>query len=311
MNDLISVREYANKIDEVTMKQFGKDITIDLDFILEEKKKEFRSLIENRLEDFIVLFDIALKLSIQIHEICKKNNSESKTSLALVVLSAKIVTMMISIRTLLYSGMMDGIKCLQRSLIETINLFFSCLSNKEFSNKFANKEEMYDNDEFWNKNISRGKLNKDIVRLFSKLDYKQEFIDYFRNRRNEQQKFLSNSIHSSFNSSFSNFIMITLDFKYNDDCYGKVTTAYPNMILSLLEDINILSMVFYDSVNKKISEHFLTFDFGKDNFVYCHFYNQYKILFEEYHLRLKNEGDKYSQMLKEAYNFFLQNQFKD
>lgn len=212
---------------------------------LEEQLINLRPLINENLDDFILLFDIGIHALVELHQAYLELNKSSSSHFSHVVLSAKVCTLLLGIRKLLMAGRVDAIKCLNRSLIETVDLLYVCIQNMEFAAQYGDTKQLYDNKEFYKKNIKDKKLLQHIRKLFNTLEANPKEVKSFFKRREQSQEFLSNSLHGSFNAAFSNFMMYKLDFSdISNDLFGKVTTAYPNIILYLLEEIlNLLNVI--------------------------------------------------------------------
>jgi len=294
----------SSRLDSAFIKKFKINPVIKIENNLNRKERSNTSILRKHLDNQMALYDEGLKLVIQIHEICKSNHQETKQGFSLLILSAKMVTLLIGIRKMLFSGLVDCVKTLKRPFIETIDIFYACLNNQKLSGSFAVKNEMYDNDQFYWKNFSKGKLKPDISALFRKISPNEEYITYFFERREGLKKFLSNSIHSSFNSSFSNYMMCTLEGEISDDYWGKVTTAYPSQLFSLLEEINLLSQIFNETLSLKISEELKNIDIKEVNPIYTHYYNKFGLLYSLNAEEFKKEAEAFPAFFKEMEDYF-------
>jgi len=295
--DSLNIKIVSQKADEEFYKQKSNTPPIDLDSVLSERYKEFDNLLNSKLSDHLVLFDDGIKTIIGIHEICKHNYGETKEGLSFVILSSKMVGLLLGIRKMIYSGLGDCIKNLNRPLIETIDVFFACLINKELSDSFARKDKSYDNNDFYWKNFAKDKLSKECNKLFRSLLITEEYISFLNNKRKDQRSFLSQSIHSSFNASFASYIMSTIDFNISDSCFGKITTAFPMLIMRLIEDIYIFDSIFYAALDKEISSDFENLKIEKADPIYFHYHVKFELLYANYWEFLYNQAQAYPNFL--------------
>jgi len=277
------------------MKKNSIDPTINLEDRLDIKYDECKTLLLNYLEEYLILFDDGLKIAIKIHELCEFNQHKIKKGLSFVVLSSKIVGLLIGIRGLLFSGLPDNVKILNRSLFETIDIFNACLINKELSDSYSRTDCFYNNDEFYWKHFSKGKLQKECNKLFLKINISEEYIRKMNDIRNNEHSFYSNSVHASFQSSMALYIMPTIDMKFTMDYFGRVTTAYPNILMKLIEEIYLFSEVFFNVLDKKVSIDFKDLKPNEIDPLYFHYYNKYKVLYTENWKRLFINVPKYAQ----------------
>lgn len=301
-----SVRDISIEIDQLLYQETGLIPVKNIELELNKKQDECTDIIFKQLDDFMIIFDEGIKTIIKIHDVCELVHSNTMGGFSLAVLSAKMVSLLLGIRKMIYSGLVDCVKNLQRPLIETIDIFLACLNNEDISADFGKKSAMYDNNKFWKDNFAYGKVNKEIVQLFTRLEASEEYIEYFTQKRKDQKNFLSNSIHSSFNSAFVNYLMCTLDGEYSNDLFGKVTTAYPNMLLNLIEDINLLNQVFYTVLERKLCSQLEGFDVHNDDILYNHHYMKYDYLYSANCMRLNDICNQYSSALEEARKLTLQ-----
>jgi hypothetical protein len=251
---IVSLAEISQRLDTTFFELTGIELpTSELERQLNEKEAELRPLIQNNLADGIMLYDIGVCTLIEIHNIFVTLNKETKEHLSYVVLTAKMCTLALSIRKMLMAGMVDSLKCLQRPLLETVDLFYACLINTDLSKMYGNTSGLYDNKEFWKRNLKDRKLMIDIRNLFRTLEADNDAVRQFFRRRTDAQEFLSNSLHGSFNAAFSNYMMINIDFSgVSTDIFGKVTTAYPKILLDLLQEILIVIETVEVSIMKRI-----------------------------------------------------------
>jgi len=235
------IKQYSKKLDKAFKRNFGLNDSVELDNKLENQSKKNKKILDKELESYLVLFDDGLNLIIQIHEVCKSTHHEDKSGLSFLVLSSKLITLLIGIRKMIYSGLPDCIKNLQRPFIETIDIFFACIINDKLNESFSSTNELSDNNDFYWKHFSKDKLPSEYKKLFEKLSITPDYIQFLIDRRKKQKSFLSESIHSSFNASFSNYIMTDLNFEFSESYWGKITSAYPMMLMDLIQDIYIFA----------------------------------------------------------------------
>jgi hypothetical protein len=100
--------------------------------------------------------------------------------------------------------------------------------------------------------------------------------------------------------------MCTIDFDFSNDCYGKVTTAYPKMLMELIEDIYLFNQIFYTVLDKKIASDLEKIEIRKDS-VNFHFYNKFKTLYEENWENLYSKAEEYSRFFEEVINEMKKN----
>ncbi|MGD9555611.1 MAG: hypothetical protein AB7V25_01180 [Mangrovibacterium sp.] len=280
----------SKKLDKAFQKISGINPNIDLDEIFLKNFKINKTLLSSKMNDYLILFDEGIKVIIRIHELCKN----SKVGLSYTVLTAKLVTLSIGIRQMLHSGFVDCTKNLQRPFIETIDVLYACLINKELNDRFANTQEKYDSNDFYWKNFSKDKLKKDHVKLFRKIRITEEYIDFLIGRRKNQRSFLSESIHVSFISSMANFLMATIDWKISDSYYGKITTAYPMLLMDLIEEIYIFSQIFVKAITEKACKDFETLDIDA---LTSHYLKKYESIYILYHKHLYEKAEAFPKLL--------------
>ena len=87
------------------------------------------------------------------------------------------------------AGMVDAIKCLNRSLIETVDLLYVCIQNIEFAAQYGDTKQLYDNKEFYKNNIKNKKLQQHIRKLFNTLEADPKEVKSFLNAENSLKNF--------------------------------------------------------------------------------------------------------------------------
>ena len=275
---------------------------INLDHILKIQNKKLSKTLNENLEDHLVIYDEGLKLIISIHELCKSHLLQKNYASSFVVLSAKMVSLMLGIRQMIHSGLSDCMKNLNRPLIESFDTFQACLINQELNNAFSNTNEMYDNNDFFWKNFAKGKLNKECNKLYEKLEIEKDIIKYIEERKKLIKSYLSESIHSSFNAAFSSYLMMTIDFNISSDIYGKITTGFPRLLISLIEEISIFNTIFKLSLDKNISKDFLGIENQPTYKNYEFYQNKYGALCEIFLEKLENDFIEMSNQINEIKN---------
>ena len=136
---------------------------------------------------------------------------------------------------------MDAVKSIYRPFHEMIEIFFACLIDKDFAEKYGNPNVMYDNNEFWRNNINGNKLDRYINRIFDELEYPKESKKEYFKRRDDSNKFLSETLHDSFNSTFSRSDIVGPDkMNYNHfmKAYDTVYDLYYQDLYKKADDID-------------------------------------------------------------------------
>jgi hypothetical protein len=294
------IKRQSKKLDKAFKRNFGLNGSVELDKKLENQSKKNKKILDKELESYLVLFDDGLNLIIQIHEVCKSTHQENKSGISFLILSSKLITLLIGIRKMIYSGLPDCIKNLQRPFIETIDVFFACIINDKLNESFSSTNELYDNNDFYWKHFSKDKLPNEYKKLFEKLSITPEYIQFLIDRRKKQKSFLSESIHSSFNASFSNFIMTDLNFEFSESYWGKITSAYPMMLMDLIQDIYIFDQIFYKVLEQKINQSFRTIEISQLNPLYLHAHYKYEALYKDNWESLYKNAESYPKFLNDV-----------
>ncbi|MBY0118351.1 hypothetical protein [Paenibacillus xylanexedens] len=233
----------------------GITIRENFDSILKFSEEAILSTMsEFALDESLELFDIGLRLCVEVRSILDEAISIHQDHLPYLVLSSKIVNLMIAIRKIIRAGLPDAFKCIFRPLTESIDTFYVCIVDKDFRQAYGNVSEMYDNNEFWYRNAKYDRIKSKIHRMFTDASGIEDQFNFYNTKRKEQQKFLSESLHSSFNAAFATYFTPTIKGELPLKEYGNVTTAYPAMVLNLLEEISIFNYVLHHvCVTKRIS----------------------------------------------------------
>jgi len=295
----LNFQKISKGLDLQFKKIFGKNPSIDIETLLNDRQKQNRKVLKKYLEDYLILYDEGIKMVIQLHELFKENHLKNDEGLAFVALTAKMISSLIGIRKMIYSGLPDCEKNLNRSLHETIDIFYACLINDELNQSYARADKMYDNDDFYWKNFSKNKLEKECTKLFRKISVAESQITFFNDRRKYLKSFFSESIHASFNSAFAAYSMFTLDLEISTDYIGKVTTGYPKMLMSLIEDLYIFNVVAYISLDQKLCKSIEKIDIHS-NFMYLHYHKKYDVLYLNNHEKLYAQSELHSNFIKEV-----------
>lgn len=229
----------------------------------------------------MVLFDSALALYQSVLEIFKEAAAKDNEDITYLVLSSKIFSLMLGMRKLLYAGHTDSYKCLLRPLLESHDTFYTSLVNSDFSKEYGNITSLYDNNDFWYRKGKGNKIKKFIHQLYRILGADTDFISDFDDRRENQQRYLSESLHSSFNASFSTYFTPTLDGDMRH-MYGDVTVSYPLLILNTIDEAShfhhILKAVCEkdDLLNLSFAPYF------KENVLYNYRFDKFALLYQAY-----------------------------
>lgn len=248
-----SCKEAVAVMNEIFKQETSIELPNSIEQQLNDQFLSLQPLINDELGEFIDMFDIGIQSLVEIHHAYSLLHESSKEHFAHIVLTAKVCTLLLAIRKLLKAGMVDACKALHRSLIETVDLLYVCIQNPDFASRYANTKEMYNNKDFYKRNIKDKRLQQDIRQLFNTLGVEPQEIRNFFKQRESSQEFLSNSLHGSFNAAFSNYMMFNLDFSdISRNLFGKVTTAYPAVLKQLLEEMLNLIHVFKNAIDKKM-----------------------------------------------------------
>jgi len=165
---------------------------------------------------------------------------------------------------------------------------------------FSSTNELYDNNDFYWKHFSKDKLPNEYKKLFDKLSITPEYIQFLIDRRKKQKSFLSESIHSSFSASFSNFIMTDLNFEFSESYWGKITSAYPMMLMDLIQDIYIFDQIFYKVLEQKINQNFGKIEISQLNPMYLHAHYKYEALYNNNWESLYKAAESYPKFLNDV-----------
>ncbi len=292
----LKLEEVFKKIDFENKKVHTIDFEIDLPELLKKEEIDINNDLLP-LKNYLILYDESIKMVLTIHELLEKKTFDTKSNHTLLILSSKVLSSLIAIRKLLHSGLVDSTKNINRTLLETIDIFFACIIDSELNRSFGNTELMYDNNDFYWKNLTSKKLSLKCSELFKKLKINTDYIDYLLERRKNLKSFLSESIHSSFNSSFVTYLMFDLNFDIENKKLGKVTTAYPKMLMALIEDIYIFTEIFQNSVEQNITEELSNLKSYPFYVNYLLYYNKFMYVYKNYHKILDEESNQHSQYL--------------
>lgn len=135
--------------------------------------------------------------------------------------------------------------------------------------------------------------------------------EYFKRRENSR-KFLSETLHASFNSTFASYLMFTLDMTFSDNIFGKITTAYPMAMYELLTDICLLNAVFFLAVDKGKAHAFSQNDImGPDKMKYHHFMKAYDTVYDLYYQDLYKKAYDINMNLHDLHDYFVEEESKE
>lgn len=238
MEKSIAVASYIYTLEQECKKHGIAVPSVDIEEKVNKNNIALNKIINKELQDFFSLLDLGISAIVEMHYICKNKKFVYAS------ITAKLVAQLLSMRTLLLQGQMDGVKSIYRAFHEMIEIFFACLIDNDFAEKYGNPNILYDNNEFWRNNINGNKLDKYINRIFDELNYPKESKKKYFKRRENSKKFLSETLHSSFNSTFSSYLTLTMEEKFSDNIYGKITAAYPMGMYEILADICLLNAIF-------------------------------------------------------------------
>lgn len=163
-----TIKEYINELG-IACKNENIDVPkVDIQERIELNNSLLNEVIERELQDYFSLLDLGISAIVEMHYICKSKDFVYAS------VTAKLVGQLLSMRTLLKQGQMDAVKSVNRPFHEMMEVFFACLIDKDFAQKYGNPNAMYDNNDFWRNNINGNKLDKYINILFDELDYPKE-----------------------------------------------------------------------------------------------------------------------------------------
>lgn len=296
MSNKLTVSEYIEKRKEISKEQgiIVKDITVETNLL--QVQKDSRTIINKELIDYFSLLDLGITAIIEMHIVCKEKD------FLYACISAKLVSQLLAMRELLYQGLMDCVKTINRAFHETMEIFFACLIDNQFASEYGQLLKLYDNNNFWKTKISGRKLDKYISKIFDDLGYPTESKKEYFKRRESSKLFLSESIHASLNSAFSAYIMPTLDGTYSTNIYGKITTAYPLAMYELLTDICLLNSMFFRSIYSEKISVFSPTDIEGIKWTDYHYYTMlYDDTYDIYYQALYKKGYNIVQTLNKNY----------
>ncbi|NUY82709.1 hypothetical protein HUK80_17535 [Flavobacterium sp. MAH-1] len=296
--NLVRVKTLSTRINNDFVSATKLNPRINIEGNLKSRKNKLSKLLHENLQDYLDLYDEAIRLTICSHELFKEHFPEKSTP-SFVVLTAKMVTLMLGIKQMLEAGFSDCVKNLERPLIEANEVFFACLIDPELSKSFSSTSALYDNDKFYWENFSKGKLDKQCQKLYEKIELKKEDIENLNLRKSALKKFLSESIHSSFNAAFSSYLMMSIDFKIEDNIYGKVTTAYPRLLISLIEETHLFNNLLNDALDKKVCPELEGIETLNSYKLYKFYNEKFHLLFHTYYLKLEEDSKSYSKFFED------------
>lgn len=193
-----------------------------------------------------------------------------------------------------------------------MEIFFACLIDKDFAEEYGNLNIMYDNNEFWRNKINGNKLDKYINRIFDEFGYPKESKREYFKRREKSRKFLSETLHASFNSTYSSYLMFTLDMNFSDNILGKITTAYPMAMYELLSDICLLNAIFFLAIDTEKAHAFSKSDIvGPDKLNYNHFMKAYDTVYDLYCKDLYKKAYDINELLHGLHEYFLESEAQE
>ncbi len=123
------------------------------------------------------------------------------------VLFAAITSHLISIRHLVSTGHDLPAKQVLRSLGEYVDLILVLHFKPNLIAEFVKEKNYGKNNDFWHKNISKGKARAVIDQALKQLLFKeQDALDEWKKLRKEEDSILSESVHPSFIACFMSLI---------------------------------------------------------------------------------------------------------
>lgn len=288
---------YDKTFQEVT----GIDPSLDFSEILKHREEVIiKPSLEKHLRDAIVLFDSSLAVFQSVFEIFKYATEKDNENITFLVLSSKIFSLMLGMRKLLYSGSADSYKCLLRPLLESYDTFYTSLVNSDFSKEYGDITALYDNNEFWYKKGKGNKIKKFIHELYRNLGADNDFIKAFDDRRDHQQRYLSESLHSSFNASFSTYLTPTLDGDLRH-MYGDVTVAFPNLLLDTIDEASHFHYILHTVCENESLLNLSFITYFKENKLYNYRCDKFAHLYQDYRPALAELQEETTAVLRQAY----------
>lgn len=243
------VKTLLNYSNEEFKKENHEIKLIKLDSDLRSTKKHLSDLYFENFENEDNVLKEAINVAISINNLNKSVFVEEHYAHTYIVLSANVVNLLLGIKDNLHNGLPNCAKILFRPLIEAIHVFQASLYDEDLKEGFMNLE-MYDNNNFYFENFSKGKLFKKCTEFYKSLGIDEAKINYLTERNKSITKFLSESVHSSYNAAFSSFITATIDYDISDNHLGKITLAYPKILSLLIEEIVAYNTVYKTYIEK-------------------------------------------------------------
>jgi hypothetical protein len=305
---LPKARTISNKFEKENSQVFKENPRIKIETNLKSKSTKLAKTLSEKLDDQLVIYEEGIKLIISLHKICEQHNlNNNHAPSSFVVLSAKMVSLLLGIRQMTLQGFSDCVKSLNRPLIESFEVFQACLIDNKLNASFSNTDEMYDNNKFYFENFSKGKLDKHLSKLYEDIALEKENIQYLETRKKALKTFLSESIHSSFNAAFSSYLMMTVDFDIDDSLYGKITTAFPRMLLALIEDIYIFNNIVKLSIEKNVCPELEQISTQKGYELYNFYSTKYDLLCNLYFEKMQDDVSTYTKFIDDVKKAFENN----
>lgn len=296
MEQKVSVASFVEKITQKCREEGMEIPDFSVEAELSRAGQASKDIIDGELQDFFALLELGITAMVKLHAVCEKN------SFLYACVSGKMVSQLLSMRILLYQGMMDSVKVINRAFHENMEIFFACLIDKQFADEYGKLEEGYNYAEFWKNHISNNRLDKYIHKLFDAIGYSKETKKEYFKRRDASKAFLSESVHGTFNSANTSYMMLTLDGEISTDVFGKITTAYPGMLYELLTDICILNVAFYAAVDEGKSPTFTKADTVSQEWLeYQHYMKMYDYIYDIYQQDLYQKRCEVMDFLNKLY----------
>ncbi|AHV98969.1 hypothetical protein [Paenibacillus sabinae] len=285
MDQKITALIAAHLYDDAFYKTTGINPIINYSEVLQKHGEKILESLNKHLQDGLVLFDSSLQLIETIYKTFESDAKSNHENITFLVLSSKIFSLMLGMRSVLFSGSSDSYKCLLRPLLESFDTFYTSLINPDFSKEYGNTTEVYDNNDFWYRKGKGNKIRKYIHQLYRVLGADDEFVAEFDNRREYQQRFLSESLHSSFNAAFSTHFTFNLDGELKH-MYGDVSIAYPALLLETIDEISnfgyILNALCQD--DELLSLSFI--QSFRENVLFNYYCDRFALLYQTYRPQL-------------------------
>lgn len=162
-------------------------------------------------DTWITILDEYISWFISLSSACLTEHKETSNPAlelqAFSVLFAAVTSHLISIRHLVSVGHDLPAKQVLRSLGEYVDLILVLHFKPNLIAEFLKKKNHGENNDFWHKNISKGKARAVVEQALKHLLFKENWmLDEWKKLRKEEDTILSESVHPSFIACFMNLL---------------------------------------------------------------------------------------------------------